>query len=263
MTEIYHTHTARCLHASGTDEEYVEKAIAEDVKLLGFSDHAPYIYRDGYVSYYKMLPSMADEYFDSILSLREKYRDKIDIRVGYEAEYYPELWDDTLELWRKRPPEYLILGQHYINYESLGGVRGDRSYNSSAPADKARVKLYVDRVVEAMASERFSIVAHPDIVSSSADDGFYLNELSRIVGASEKYGVPLEFNLLGFATGRLYPRMDFWRMVAEMGGSCVLGCDAHSPMRVADKDEERRARELLKSLGVPVIETVELRDPKL
>lgn len=251
------------MHADGTDEEYIMKAIAEEVKLLGFSDHAPYVYRDGYVSYYKMLPSGAKEYFDSIYALRDKYADKIDIRAGYEAEYYPDLWEDTLELWRKCPPEYLILGQHYINYESRGGVRGDRSYNKDAPADKERVKLYVDRVVTAMSTGRFSLVAHPDVVSSSADDGFYLNELSRIVRASEKYGVPLEYNLLGVAKNRLYPRVDFWRMVGEMGGSAVLGCDAHSPSRVGDKAEEKQARDLLSSLGVPILETIELRNPKL
>ena len=42
---------------SGNDEEYVKKAIAENVKILGFSDHAPNAPRkDGYESYYKMSP---------------------------------------------------------------------------------------------------------------------------------------------------------------------------------------------------------------
>ena len=39
MLANYHTHTYRCNHASGNDEEYVKKAIAENVKILGsFSD---------------------------------------------------------------------------------------------------------------------------------------------------------------------------------------------------------------------------------
>ena len=36
----YHTHTARCGHAIGTDEEYVQAAIQAGLKTLGFSDHA-------------------------------------------------------------------------------------------------------------------------------------------------------------------------------------------------------------------------------
>ena len=39
----YHTHTYRCGHASMAPErEYVEKAIASGIKILGFSDHTPY-----------------------------------------------------------------------------------------------------------------------------------------------------------------------------------------------------------------------------
>ena len=39
MLANYHTHTSRCRHATGTDEEYIQKAIAEGVKILGFSDN--------------------------------------------------------------------------------------------------------------------------------------------------------------------------------------------------------------------------------
>ena len=41
MTENYHTHTARCRHATGTEEEYVLAAIDRGLKILGFSDHTP------------------------------------------------------------------------------------------------------------------------------------------------------------------------------------------------------------------------------
>ena len=46
----YHTHTTRCKHASGEDREYVEKAIESGLKILGFSDHCPWVFEDGYVS---------------------------------------------------------------------------------------------------------------------------------------------------------------------------------------------------------------------
>ncbi len=37
-----HTHTARCRHAVGTDEAYVQAAIKAGFKVLGFSDHCPF-----------------------------------------------------------------------------------------------------------------------------------------------------------------------------------------------------------------------------
>ena len=43
-----HTHTTRCQHAKGTDREYVEMAIEAGYDVLGFSDHAPYLFEHGY-----------------------------------------------------------------------------------------------------------------------------------------------------------------------------------------------------------------------
>ena len=50
----YHTHTKRCNHAEGCEREYVEQAIANGMKTLGFSDHAPYLFTDGYYSAFRM-----------------------------------------------------------------------------------------------------------------------------------------------------------------------------------------------------------------
>lgn len=36
----YHTHTYRCMHACGSDEDYVISAIKGGYQVLGFSDHA-------------------------------------------------------------------------------------------------------------------------------------------------------------------------------------------------------------------------------
>ena len=73
----YHTHTFRCNHAIGTDEEYVHEAIAGGFDTLGFSDHV-------------MLPSfsepnvrgeyiMSQDYYDSINKLKKIYKDRIEI----------------------------------------------------------------------------------------------------------------------------------------------------------------------------------------
>ena len=41
MKTNYHTHTTRCMHAVGSDEEYVLSAIKGGFQILGFSDHTP------------------------------------------------------------------------------------------------------------------------------------------------------------------------------------------------------------------------------
>ena len=38
----YHTHTKRCMHANGTDADYVKAALDAGLDVLGFSDHGPF-----------------------------------------------------------------------------------------------------------------------------------------------------------------------------------------------------------------------------
>ena len=264
MFANYHTHTSRCNHASGTDEEYVLKAIAENVKILGFSDHAPNAPRsDGYLSYYKMGPEEAEEYYASIRALGKKYADKIELHVGFETEFFRSTWQNEVEFLKKHPPEYLILGQHYVDYERLDGKQGNHSdRGASLCDDRERIKPFADAVIEAISTERFSCVAHPDILTyTGSDTDYYLEQMARIIEASKKYAVPLEYNLLGQALGRQYPRLDFWQLAGKMGAAAVLGCDAHNPERVAVSEEIEEARRRLSECNVKILETIELRKP--
>ena len=255
MTNSYHTHTARCHHASGTDEEYIIKAIAEGVKLLGFSDHAPMNYGGSYICDYKMLPSELAEYCESLISLRERYKGQIDIRIGLEAEYYPDLWEDSLRLWSSYPIDYLILGQHYMGKEELL----DRTIYKSD--DKARLTEYVNTIIEGVNTGKFTYVAHADILNYVGDDEFFRAESARLISAITKAGMPLEYNLLGMVEGRNYPNRLFWEEAARLGAKTVLGCDSHSPLRVADPEEIKRAHAFLSSLGVRVVDEIELVFP--
>ena len=65
----YHTHTARCGHAIGTDEEYVQAAIQAGLTTLGFSDHAAY---PTPCPGLRMNIEQIPDYYQSIRSLQEK-----------------------------------------------------------------------------------------------------------------------------------------------------------------------------------------------
>lgn len=45
MKTNYHTHTFRCKHASGTDRDYVEAAVANGFSELGFQITSPTLIR--------------------------------------------------------------------------------------------------------------------------------------------------------------------------------------------------------------------------
>ena len=256
MIACYHTHTKRCHHAIGDDEQYVLRAIERGVKLIGFSDHAPMPYPDGYVSYYKMGENEIGEYFSTLLALREKYADKIEIKIGFETEYYPDLWDACLKYWSDYPIDYLILGQHFLSGE---GYIPNVKYSGYLTNDVSALSTYVDRVISAINTDKISYVAHPDLLNFEGDGEIYKREMTRLIKEANRLEIPLEINLLGLSEGRAYPRADFWTLAGELGARAVIGCDAHEPDRVARESEILAAYDYAARYGVKVLEKVTLR----
>ena len=125
MNYNYHTHTRWCDHATGEPNEYIERAIQNGIKYMGFSEHAPYEFPDGFRSHYRVAVEKASEYVTEIKKLALNY--DIEIKVGLEMEYYPSHFEKMLEIAKNSGAEYLILGQHYIYEEHPNGksaVRG-------------------------------------------------------------------------------------------------------------------------------------------
>ena len=46
MKYNYHTHTERCFHAKGSDEEFVLAAIEAGFNEIGFADHSPWNFKN-------------------------------------------------------------------------------------------------------------------------------------------------------------------------------------------------------------------------
>ena len=260
MLANYHTHTSRCHHAIGSDEEYIQKAIAEGLKILGFSDHAPYLYPNGYVSYYKMTPDEAPEYFSSLSALREKYKDYIKIHIGYEAEYYPEIWNETVEFWKTaNSPEYIILGQHFSTQEYAPAEK--RHHSTAGTDDCAKLIDYTNLVIDAVNTGKFTYVAHPDLFNFFGDEDLYREQVRRLVLATKAKNVPLEINILGLRTKRNYPTPLFWDEASKLNPGVVIGCDAHDPKDVANKDDVLNALRFADKYKLNVIEEIELVNP--
>lgn len=92
MKTNYHTHTTRCMHATGSDEDYVLSAIKGSYQELGFSDHTPWKYHTDYVADMRMLPEELPGYVESLRSLRKKYRDQISIKIRIGMRVFSHLY---------------------------------------------------------------------------------------------------------------------------------------------------------------------------
>ena len=253
MKTNYHTHTVRCNHASGADREYIEMAIAKGLCELGFSDHSPYIFHDGHQSSFRMKTEQYAEYMDSLLALREEYKDQIRIYIGVEMEYYKDDFAQTYAFLRQKPLDYLILGQHFVDSEP------GKLYNGGASSDETRLCTYVDRVIEAMNLGVYSYVAHPDIINFTGDEGLFRREIRRLCQASLATETPLEINLLGMRELRHYPNPIFWEEAGALGCHVILGCDAHSPRMVLDETSAVAAKEMVQKYGLVREEYLKLK----
>ena len=261
MFANYHTHTKRCHHADGTDEEYVKHAIKRGISVLGFSDHTPYFYDGDYYCHAKMGVEEAQEYVNSVLSLKSKYKNEIDIKLGFETEYFPKFFPRLLEEYRKYPLEYIILGQHYIGNESTP----DALDSFTLKTDRAPLTRYTDQCIEALNTGRFSCFAHPDVVNyrptAREDVEFAQSEYERLIRAAILTETPLEINLCGIRHARSYPNPLFWRTAGKLNASVVIGCDAHSPSQIAVEEEIKKAEKIVMENGLRLIDTFPLKNP--
>lgn len=252
MYANYHTHTYLCSHAVGVPEEYVVSAIRKGLKILGFSDHSPMLFSKEHYSNFRMSHTEAETYVNELLRLRKKYKDDIEILIGYEMEYYPLEFQNTINFIKQYPCDYLILGQHYINNE----YDGIWSY---AGGDESALRKYVNQVIEGIETGYFSYIAHPDLFRYTDDIDLYRGEMRRLCQRAKELSVPLEFNMLGFMGKRAYPCDDFWEVVAEVGNDVIIGSDAHHPEHVFCSDFYESALTKLSKLGITPIKELKLK----
>lgn len=254
MYSNFHTHTYLCGHAVGEPFEYVENAIKNHIEILGFSDHVPYPFPNGYISEVRMRMEQTESYINMILNLREKYRGKIKIYIGYEAEYYPQLFKNMLENIQKFECDYLILGQHFLENEYEHSIYSGNVYNN-----KDLMIKYIDQVIDAIKTEKFTYIAHPDLMAFRDDDVFYMEQAERLCICAKKLSVPLEINMLGLTDHRAYPYDKFWEVARQVGNDVIIGCDAHSPEAVGNPESVKLAEDYASKFGFKPIQLPEFK----
>ena len=244
----WHTHTSRCGHAVGTDEEYVLKAIQGGLTTLGFSDHAPYLKPDPTE---RMNYEQLDDYISSVRSLQEKYKDQIRIFLGMEVEYYPDQWNE-LSHYRKTL-DYCILGQHNISFEGV---------SSYSVYGRKYLMQYVDCLAEACRHGLCDYIAHPDVIlySYPVMDGSVKEAAERIAEISLQYNMPLELNtgsgvyngLRQYQDGKryAYPTRPFFEVFAQKNCPVIIGLDIHDPDLFLTDTYLERALSVVEGLSI-------------
>lgn len=257
MYANYHTHSYHCNHARGTPEAFVQSAIGYSMQILGFSDHVPYPFSNGHRSGFRMEPQEHRDYVQEIQGLQAKYKDQIQLYIGYEAEYYPDEFSAMIENINQYPWDYLVLGQHFTCNEYDGVYSGGKKTD-----EEEHLVQYVNQIIEGLETGCFSCVTHPDLIYYRQDPQIYRREMERLCRKSIELQIPLEVNFLGLGEGRAYPYEPFWQIAGEMGAPVIFGCDAHCPEALNDQETYQKALQLQQKYGLRVQETLLFRRPE-
>lgn len=237
----YHTHTFRCGHGVGIEEEYVKEAIAAGFEVLGFSEHLPFA---DWVDP-KERPPIQDMpiYENTVRELDEKYGE-IKIKLGYETEYFKDM-DSYIKETAQRV-DYLIMGQHSIERSDL--------YLHDHASDY-EVRVMADLVCTGLSTGYFKYLAHPDYFLRGRDNYSYSKECEKAIReigeTAKKMNVPIELNLKGYLLTKtkigseeftIYPNKKVFETLKEIAPKFVIGYDAHSPKFLHNRETEKLMR---------------------
>lgn len=226
----YHTHTARCGHASGQPAEYVKAAQTLRLDAIGMADHLPLL-PDADPELTMSLADLPD-YVAEVGSLKADFPGYV--LLGIEADYRPHTVSEVRDLLDSYPFDYVIGSIHFLEDWGFDDHRFMSEY-ADRDIDEVWVQ-YLELVGDAAESGLFNIMGHLDLVKKF---GYRPTrtldiELDRLVTRLAGAGVLVEINTAGLhkPIGEAYPEPDILRRLCAAGVPITFGSDAHRPEHV-------------------------------
>jgi histidinol-phosphatase (PHP family) len=233
----YHVHTARCGHATGAMERYVEHAIEAGLTELGFSDHLfmywlPPDRRDPELG---MAEWEHDFYIEDVERCRGRYAADITIRLSTEADFIPGREPELESILRRYDWDYVIGSVHFIDDWGFDDARYLSGFDTwDIDALYAR---YFDLVGASAETGLFDTIGHTDLVKKFGHrPKCDLSEAyARLASRFTQAGVCVEVNTAGLRkpVSEIYPHADLLQACRTAGVPVTLGSDAHAPDEVA------------------------------
>lgn len=237
-----HNHTPRCNHAEGTPKEFILKAIEQKIDIFGFSDHAPMEFDKKY----RMKMDEIGSYENEILSLKDEFKDDIEILLGYEVDFLNGFMEEKI---LQRKVDYLIGSIHFINRWGFDNPEFIGEYKHK-DIDKIWEE-YFELIEEMAKSTLFDIVGHLDLIKVFK---FLPKKDIRVIAknalmAIKKSGMSIEINSAGLRKpiAEQYPSKELLEVVYELNIPITFGSDAHLVDQIGFKKDEILS--LVKKIG--------------
>ncbi len=226
-----HMHTPLCHHADGEPEDYARAAERCGLKGIVFTCHNPM--PDGYAARARMAVDEFDQYVAIVERARQEWCGRVDVRLGLECDYAPGFEDWLTKQINAAPLHYVLGSVHpfFVEYE--------RKYKNDGPV--AFQRHYFEHLAMAAETGLFDCLSHPDLIKNSDPAQWQLHRIMDDVCACldrvAKAGTAMELNTSGWykALPEANPGSAILAEMCKRDIPVVIGSDAHTPDRVADR----------------------------
>jgi histidinol-phosphatase (PHP family) len=235
-----HIHTRLCRHAAGEMEEYVQAALERGLAAIIFLEHL----EEGIRYFDRTWLTEADfsYYFEEGRRLQEKYRGRLNIKLGVEIGFNPGVIEALREKIDRYPWDHVGLSYHYYaaGGEHLNMVSGRRVNIERLAALGAEniAGEYFSGLILGLESLDCDALCHLDAVMRHYPglrfNSTHMRQIDRILDLVKEKGMRLEINTSGFALrDEPYPGKTILRKAVDRQVPFLAGSDAHHPDQVA------------------------------
>ena len=171
-------------------------------------------------------------------ALKEKYKEKLDIRIGVEFGLQPHLAKKAKAFTAANPYDFVIGSMHVVGGkdpyypEFFEGISDEEAYRMALQETIADIRAVAD----------FDVLGHLDYVvrygkhrEQEYSYGRFADEIDEILRYLIEHGKGLEVNTAGLKYGLpfAHPHPDVLKRYKKLGGEIItVGADAHKPEHV-------------------------------
>ena len=247
MLSNIHMHTHFC-DGGEAPVKYVHAALEKGLASLGFSAHAPAPFECNWA-----LPSgRLKEYINEIQELKELYKSQIQIYLGLELDYFPDILSYSQNLLQSGPFDYFIASVHFIDNYPDG-----RRWTIDGPNEEFRkgfedifqndaltvTRKFFEYTRKMITDLNPPVIGHIDKLKMQyrpdsfipEDHPFFREELLKTLEVAQKAGSIVEINTRALYKNRgetFYPGQQVFKEMREMGIKVMVNSDAHLPHEI-------------------------------
>ena len=271
MLVDYHIHTNYSDDCEYPMEEVVRDAVSMGITELCFTDHVDYGVKTDWDSGERVVykAGMArlnvdyKRYYKEVLELRNKYADKIKLKLGMEFGVQMHTLEKYEKLFAGYPFDFIILSLHQVENKEIWC----KEFQEGRSWKEYNERYYREMLALVQNYKNYSVLGHIDFITRYDDNGKYpfekvksiIEEILKVVIADGK-GIEINTSSYRYGLNDLTPGREILCLYRQLGGRIItIGSDSHKREDLGNYIEETKQE--LRKLGFKEYCTYEKMQP--